>query len=122
MSRAFIVSAVGQAAQKAQAYRLLYRINRLFVDTIRATGGGNADRFLVVQGYWTDIYNTVDPLFQFSTDTVDYRLILSIHYYTPGISPAPTAPEPRGNPRPKGPSLIVCSTCYGPVSWTRASR
>jgi len=73
----------GQAVQKAQAYRLLNRLNQTFVDTVRATGGGNADRFLVVQGYWTDIYNTVDPLFQFPTDTVDYRLILSIHYYTP---------------------------------------
>jgi len=73
----------GQALQKAQAYRLLNRLNQTFVDTVRATGGGNADRFLVVQGYWTDIYNTVDPLFQFPTDSPAYRLILSIHYYTP---------------------------------------
>jgi len=75
--------APGQTAQKAEAYRLLNRLNQTFVDTVRATGGGNAERFLVVQGYWTDIQNTVDPLFQMPTDTVTYRLILSIHYYTP---------------------------------------
>jgi len=73
----------GQAAQKAEAYRLLNRINQAFVDTVRATGGGNAERFLVVQGYWTDIENTVDPLFLMPRDRLSDRLILSIHYYTP---------------------------------------
>jgi len=73
----------GQIEEKAEAYRLLNRLNQTFVDTVRTTGGGNSKRFLVVQGYWTDIENTVDPLFIMPTDTVTDRLILSIHYYTP---------------------------------------
>ena len=33
--------------------------NQVFVDAVRATGGNNASRMLVVQGYATDIENTI---------------------------------------------------------------
>jgi len=73
----------GQAEQKAEAYRLLNKLNQIFVDTVRATGGRNASRPLLIAGYWTDITNSCDPLFQMPQDTVEGKLILSVHYYTP---------------------------------------
>jgi endoglucanase len=56
--------------------------NQTFVDTVRATGGNNARRHLVVQGYFTNIditaaSNTVPR------DTVANRLMMEVHYYDP---------------------------------------
>jgi endoglucanase len=56
--------------------------NQAFVDAVRATGGNNASRTLVFQGYNTDVTNTIDvcgaPV---PTDTVSGRLMLEFHYY-----------------------------------------
>jgi endoglucanase len=73
----------GQTEQKAEAYRILNLLNQTFVDTVRATGKKNASRFLLIPGYWTDIENTCDPLFKMPADTIEDRLTLSVHYYTP---------------------------------------
>jgi len=73
----------GQEEQKAEAYRILNLLNQTFVDTVRASGGNNASRFLLTPGYWTDIDNTCDPLFIMPEDNIEDRLILSVHYYTP---------------------------------------
>jgi endoglucanase len=73
----------GQEAQKAEAYRILNLLNQTFVDTVRAAGNKNASRFLLIPGYWTDIDNTCDPLFKMPADSIEDRLTLSVHYYTP---------------------------------------
>lgn len=56
--------------------------NQVFVNTVRATGGNNAKRHLVVQGYETNIdisyASTVLP-----TDTIANRLFFEVHYYDP---------------------------------------
>ena len=64
---------------------LLYcsKINQTFVDTVRATGGNNADRFLLIPGYGTNIANTLDERYVFPTDTAKDKLILSVHDYDP---------------------------------------
>ena len=68
---------------KDACYQEANRINQLFVDTVRATGGNNADRFLLIPGYNTDFTATCDARFQMPKDTADSRLLLSVHYYTP---------------------------------------
>jgi len=73
----------GQAAQKAEAYRILNLLNQTFVDTVRASGYNNKFRFLLVSGYWTDIDNTCDAAFKMPSDNISDRLTLSVHYYTP---------------------------------------
>ncbi|MDR0315566.1 MAG: glycoside hydrolase family 5 protein [Treponema sp.] len=73
----------GGTSGKSEAYRLLNKLNQTFVDAVRATGGNNTARFLLVSGYWTDIDQSCDPLFLMPDDTADDRLILSVHYYTP---------------------------------------
>jgi len=70
---------------KPEAYRLVNMLNQTFVDTVRTTGGNNANRFLLVCGYWTDFEASADPLFVMPKDTLEHRLILSLHYYTPAL-------------------------------------
>jgi len=57
-------------------------LNQTFVDLVRASGGNNATRILVVPGYNTNIDHTVTG-FEPPVDTIDDRLILSVHYYDP---------------------------------------
>lgn len=65
---------------KADAYKMTNTLNQTFVDAVRATGGNNAERVLIVSGYWTNIDNTTSPLFIMPKDTVSDRLMVSVHY------------------------------------------
>ncbi len=67
----------------AECYEKAYEINSEFVKLIRSTGGKNADRFLLIAGYNTDIQRTCDERFKMPEDTADGKLFLSVHYYTP---------------------------------------
>lgn len=66
-----------------KAYATLTRVNQLFIDTVRGTGGNNAHRVLIVPGYSTDIGKTCQKDYQLPKDALPGRLFLSIHYYTP---------------------------------------
>ena len=66
-----------------QRYALTNRINQVFVDTVRASGGNNADRFLLIAGFGTDIVRTSDSRFEMPQDPAEGRLLLSVHYYSP---------------------------------------
>ncbi|MDE6566879.1 MAG: glycoside hydrolase family 5 protein [Lachnospiraceae bacterium] len=59
-------------------------LNQIFVDTVRAAGGYNNVRFLLVPGYNTNISQTVSskfvlPNYKGSTD----RIMVSVHFYDP---------------------------------------
>lgn len=66
-----------------QAFATLTRVNQLFIDTVRKTGGNNAQRLLLVTGYSTDITKTSSADYKLPTDTVPHKLFISVHYYTP---------------------------------------
>jgi endoglucanase len=71
---------------KTRAFKMLTDLNQIFVDTVRATGGNNAERCLLISSYWTDIDINVNNwgTFMFMPqDTAENKLILSFHYYTP---------------------------------------
>lgn len=57
-------------------------LNQRFVDLVRGSGGNNATRYLVVPGYNTNIDHTLTG-FEAPVDTLEDRLILSVHYYDP---------------------------------------
>ena len=65
---------------KDKAYELTNALNQTFVDAVRATGGNNAGRMLVVSGYWTNIDNTTSDKFVMPTDSATDRLMVSVHY------------------------------------------
>ena len=69
-----------------ECYETANRINQNFVDTVRATGGNNEHRFLLIAGYNTDIAMTCDNRFSMPTDEMNSdnpKLLLSVHYYDP---------------------------------------
>lgn len=63
-------------------YKKVAELNQIFVNLIRAQGGNNARRFLLIPGYNTDVKRTVDDRFVMPTDPAN-RLLLSVHYYDP---------------------------------------
>lgn len=69
-----------------ELYATVHKINQKFVDIVRASGGNNASRHLLIPGYDTDITKTVDKRYKMPTDTDangKTKLFLSVHYYTP---------------------------------------
>ena len=64
-------------------YALCNEVNQAFVDTVRAAGGNNDRRFLLIAGFGTNIDQTCDSRFKMPSDTVKDRLLLSVHYYDP---------------------------------------
>lgn len=65
------------------AAKYINQLNQLFVDTVRASGGNNATRYLAVPAYSASPGSTVDQAFQLPQDTQDNRIIVSAHAYTP---------------------------------------
>lgn len=57
-------------------------LNTEFVSAVRAAGGSNADRVLIVAGYNTNIGYTISG-FTKPSDTATNRLMLSVHFYDP---------------------------------------
>ena len=74
---------IAHSLTENEKYELTNRINQAFVDTVRACGGYNADRFLLIAGFNTDIDHTTDNRYIMPKDTVENRLLVSVHYYGP---------------------------------------
>lgn len=62
------------------AYGLTNTCNQAFVDAVRSTGGNNEDRVLIVSGYNTNIDRTTDSAFEMPADSVNDKLMVSVHY------------------------------------------
>lgn len=72
----------GSDVGKKEAFDLLGRINQKFVDVVRASGGNNPYRHLLIAGYGTDPTLTCDELYVLPEDPAE-RYAVSIHYYNP---------------------------------------
>lgn len=73
-------------------YSNINKLNQIFVDTVRQTGGNNAKRWLMIPGWNTDIeYTAGDYGFELPTDSYlsssiasgEKRIMISVHYYNP---------------------------------------
>ncbi|UKM64495.2 cellulase family glycosylhydrolase [Flavobacteriaceae bacterium GSB9] len=62
---------------------VLNSYHQTFIDAVRATGGKNAYRTLVIQGPTTDIIKTNELMNSLPVDTVENRIMVEVHYYTP---------------------------------------
>ena len=65
------------------SYDALMRANQRFVDTVRDTGGNNADRYLMVCGYCHIPSSTTSENFSLPYDTAENKIIVSVHSYRP---------------------------------------
>ncbi len=63
-------------------YDNINALNQVFVDTVRASGGNNNDRCLLIPGFNTNIDYTIAG-FEMPTDTTPDRIMVSVHYYDP---------------------------------------
>ena len=57
--------------------------NQVFFSAVRATGGNNAGRHLVVQAFNTDIDHALSCNAAMPTDPVAKRMMMEVHYYDP---------------------------------------
>jgi len=62
---------------------VLLSYHQTFINTVRASGGKNAYRVLVVQGPSTDIEKTNNLMASLPTDKTPNRMMAEVHYYTP---------------------------------------
>jgi endoglucanase len=62
---------------------VLLSYHQTFIDVVRATGGNNHLRTLVVQGPATDIDDTYKLMNTLPKDNIANRLMVEVHYYTP---------------------------------------
>lgn len=67
---------------KAENVAVQNGFNQAFVTAVRATGGNNAVRHLIVQGFNTNIDHTVN-FAVLPTDTAQNRLMMEVHFYDP---------------------------------------
>lgn len=71
---------------KDELYDMANQINQKFVDVVRASGGNNKYRHLLIPGYDTSISNTVDKRYKMPTDIDENgksKLFVSVHCYSP---------------------------------------
>jgi aryl-phospho-beta-D-glucosidase BglC (GH1 family) len=62
---------------------ILLTYYQTFVDAVRATGGNNSSRTLIIQGPETDIEKTNKLLNDLPKDQIADRMMAEVHYYTP---------------------------------------
>ena len=70
-------------AECMEAADCINRFNQAFVDIVRASGGNNATRYLMVPGYTASPANTDAEFFTLPNDSADNRIIVSAHAYLP---------------------------------------
>jgi aryl-phospho-beta-D-glucosidase BglC (GH1 family) len=67
----------------ATGMSVLLSYHQTFINAVRATGGNNSSRTLIIQGPSTDIDKTNQLMNTMPTDQIANRLIVEVHYYTP---------------------------------------
>lgn len=72
----------GYGPPNPRYFPIVNELNQEFVNIVRASGGHNLKRHLIVPGYNTHIDHTVAG-FKMPTDPTPSRLILAVHFYDP---------------------------------------
>jgi endoglucanase len=62
---------------------VLSSYHQTFIDAVRATGGNNGSRILIIQGPSTDIEKSNQLMTTMPADQIPDRLMVEVHYYTP---------------------------------------
>lgn len=73
------------AEECKDAVACINEINQAFVNTVRASGGNNLNRYLMVPGYDASPDGVLNSGFELPTDAegVEDKLLISVHAYTP---------------------------------------
>lgn len=67
------------------AVQYINEYNQVFVDTVRSSGGHNADRYLLVPGYDASLQGASNQYFELPKDTEGNvnKILVEVHAYTP---------------------------------------
>lgn len=71
------------APRNSSSYQAVNSYAQLFVDTVRATGGNNSERNLIVNTYVSSVDQAVLDNFVVPTDSSSNHLIAEVHVYAP---------------------------------------
>ncbi len=71
------------AVDNADKMKALVQYEQAFIDAVRATGGNNSNRILVVQGPATDIDKTSTLFTTLPVDKAENKLMVEVHFYSP---------------------------------------
>ena len=68
-----------------EAVQCINVLNQVFVDTVRASGGNNANRYLLVPGYDASLQGATNKYFELPQDTEgnQNKILVEVHAYTP---------------------------------------
>lgn len=77
------------------AMKTVNLLNQDILDTIRSTGGNNANRYVLIPGYVASPAGALSNEFVLPTDSATDRLIVSVHSYSP--YPFALMPDSDGN-------------------------
>ncbi len=69
--------------ENATQMSVLLSYHQTFINAVRATGGNNSSRTLIIQGPYTDIEKTNNLMNTLPSDSITNRLMVEVHYYTP---------------------------------------
>jgi len=69
----------------AEAQQVINKLNQVALDAIRASGGNNAIRCVLLPGYVATPESVLSDVFVLPTDTAQEKLLVSVHMYTPYI-------------------------------------
>jgi len=83
--------------EDATQMSVLLSYHQTFINAVRASGGKNAYRVLIVQGPSTDIEKTNKLMTLLPTDKVPNKMMAEVHYYTPWNFCGMTKDETWGN-------------------------
>jgi endoglucanase len=62
---------------------IINKWNQVFLDRVRAAGGNNASRYLIIPSYCTVPEHTLSAFFKLPEDSASGKLIVTFHYYDP---------------------------------------
>lgn len=77
----------------SRAVEVVNELNQLFVDTVRASGGNNGERILIVNTYCAGGNSQVTKGFVLPTDSAEESLVVEAHIYQPYNFTAEEFPE-----------------------------
>ena len=101
--------------QCKDAVSCINTLNQLFVDTVRASGGNNAERWLLCPGYAASADGVSHPDFRVPDDPAG-KVIVSVHAYTPynfALNKAGTKEWSPDDPADTGEILDLMDMLYG---------
>jgi len=67
----------------AEEHNNLNILNQIFVDTVRSTGGNNAERVLIIPTYAASVNEAAQRGLVIPEDPADDKIIVTVHFYEP---------------------------------------